>query len=116
MIKKAILTTVLIMLVASSPALSFDGATATQAMTSSGQAVTGACWITGLAVVTNGTNDATITVYDGTSTSGAMIGTYYVPGALYGDRAVWTFPRRVNNGIYVNVSGTGASAVVEYRR
>lgn len=114
--KKAILATVFILLWASCHALAFDGSTATHAMTASGQAVTGPCWITAVQVVTNGSNDATITVYDGTSTSGGMIGTYYVPGALYGDRVVWTFPRRVVNGIYVNVSGTGASAVVEYRR
>lgn len=113
--KRAICVTILVVLLAACHALAFDGAAA-RTMSASGQAVTGACWITGLQVVTNGSNDATITVYDGTSTSGKMIGTYYVPGALYGDRAVWTFPRRADGGIYVTVSGTGASAVIEYRK
>lgn len=108
--------TILLLLAMCSPVAAFEAAIATAPITASGQAVTGACWITGLQVLTNGTNDATITLYDGTGTGGNTIGTYYVPGALYGDRKVWTFPRRAAGGIYVTVTGTGASAVIEYRK
>lgn len=107
---------ILLLLVMCGPVLAFEASTATSAITASGQAVTGTCWITGLQVLTNGTNDATISLYDGTGTGVNIIGTYYVPGALYGDRVVWTFPRRVTGGIYVTVTGTGASAVIEYRK
>lgn len=114
--KKAICASVLMVLLVSCQVWAFDASSGTKELTASGQAVTGGCWITGLQIVTDGTNAATVTLYDGTGTSGKKIGTFWLPGALYGDRYQWTFPRRCESGIYLSLSGTGASAIIEYRK
>ena len=73
------------------------------------------CWITALEVISNGTNDARVILYDNASAaSGEVVWECTVVGAdNYGGR-VWTNPRRCDNGIYADVNGTGASYIVEY--
>lgn len=60
----------------------------------------------------DGTNVATISIYDGTSTGGLLLLTLYVKA---GDRqAIYNPPRsiQVDNGIFASVSGTGANVQV----
>ena len=83
-------------------------------ITSSAQVYTGKCFLSSVLVITDGTNAATVIVYDNTSAAGKKLGEWVVAGATqYGGRN-WTFPVRATNGIYCSISGTGASAIVEY--
>lgn len=70
----------------------------------------------GLVVVTDGTNAATIIVYDNASAaSGTVLAKVLVPGASgYGVVQIPDQGIEAINGIYCSVSGTGAAAVVYY--
>ena len=73
------------------------------------------CWLTSLMAYTNGTDDVTITVYDNaTEAVGDIAGKIIVKGSNNYGGQVWKFPRKCIQGIYANVSGTGASCIVEY--
>lgn len=83
--------------------------------TSDAAVVATSCKITSLGVFTDGTNDAKVVLYDNASAaSGAVIWECTVNGGdHYGGRD-WNFPRLCFNGIYADVTGTGASYIVEY--
>lgn len=73
-------------------------------------------YLTGCLIVTNGTNDADIIVYDNATTaSGTILWQGKVAGASNFGGATWEIPVRYNNGIYVNVTGTGATYIIYYR-
>jgi hypothetical protein len=79
---------------------------------------TGACLLVSLLVITDGTNAATVILYDKASVTGIAatnkLCEFTVPGASqYGGRN-WTFPIRCATGIYADVTGTGATYIVEY--
>jgi len=63
-------------------------------------------------VITNGTDDASLTIYDNTSASGTKLLEITVPAA---DRYAF-FPLWVKaiNGLYADVAGTGAAYIVYY--
>jgi hypothetical protein len=111
--KKAILTALMVAFMAF-PCLAFDGSTASGRLDASAQVVGGVAYLTALTVLTDGTNAATVTLYDSTAASGKIIAKLWVPGAVYSDRMTWVFPVRANVGIYASISGTGANAIVEY--
>ena len=78
----------------------------------------GACLLVSVLVITDGTNPATVLLYDKPSVTDIAAANklceFTVPGAsMYGGRN-WTFPIRCTSGIYADVSGTGASYIVEY--
>ena len=83
--------------------------------TSSAVIKAGRCFLSSVLVITDGTNPATIIIYDNaTEAAGKKLAEFLVAGATgYGGRN-WTFPIRCDNGIYCSISGTGASAIVEY--
>jgi hypothetical protein len=65
-------------------------------------------------VNTDGTNAATVTIYDNTSAAGNILAKFVVPGtSLYGGRN-WIRPVGAKIGLYAQISGTGASCIVEY--
>lgn len=67
----------------------------------------------GVVVLTDGTNDATLTIYDNASAaSGDELFKAIVPAA---DRTlVARLGVRATNGIYADISGTGAAYIVYY--
>ncbi len=72
----------------------------------------------GMQVGTDGVNDPTITVYDGVDNSGNEIvpTTTYDASALGISGFVAAYAKRAYNGIYVEISGTGAVEVtIDYR-
>ena len=74
--------------------------------------------LTSVLVITNGSDAATVILYDKPSDTGIAatnkIWEGTVPGATqYGGRN-WTFPVKCSAGIYCAISGNGASAIVEY--
>ena len=83
-------------------------------ITSSQQILTRSGNLSSILVVTDGTNPATAMLFDNISGSGKKLGEWVVPGtSQYGGRN-WVFPVQFNTGLYITISGTGASAIVEY--
>ena len=76
---------------------------------------TGPCYLTAVVVLTDGSNDAALSIVDSTgSYSGVTAFKIDVNGPdNYGGR-LWNFPLMFNSGVSVNLSGTGASYIVEY--
>jgi|SRR6185437_715653 len=70
----------------------------------------------GLIVLTDGTNAATVIIYDNPSAgSGTVLAKLIVPGAS--SSASLYIPEggiQANAGLYCSISGTGAAAVVHY--
>jgi hypothetical protein len=102
-------------------AVAFEAAMVSGAITSSSQACSGKCYLSGLTVYTDGnstsTHDATVAVYDGTSASGKEITRMKVFGGLFVDKLPpFAYPIFCNDGIYVSISGTDAGAIVEYMK
>jgi len=74
------------------------------------------CYITGVHIITDGTNNAKVVIYDNTAASGTVRWEQTVIGGdNYGGKS-WTFPKKFTHGIYVDVTGTGASYIVEYTK
>ena len=72
------------------------------------------CKLTSVGVITDGTNDAKIVIYDNaTEASGRVIWEMTVIGAGNFGGRYWEPALQVKNGIFVDVSGTGASYVVD---
>lgn len=108
------------MLIAALLALSAPSLFAFQHAVGSGEKIADAvvyskkCYITAVEVITDGSNDAVVVIYDSpTGANGSVIKEITVAGGdNYGGRN-WVFPRKCD-GIYVDVSGTGASYIIEY--
>lgn len=74
----------------------------------------GSCVLWSVVILTDGTNAATVTIYDNTSGSGNKLAEFVVPGAnRYGGRN-WIRPVGAKVGIYAAISGIGAKCFVEY--
>ena len=74
----------------------------------------GECVITAILIITNGAADAKVIIDDSTAAGGTVkYETTVLSGDHYGGR-VWTFPTVFTTGIYVTLSGAGASYIVEY--
>lgn len=96
------------------PGFKFQAAITSGEQTSDQLILTGPGAITAIKVVTDGTNDATLILYDNTSAAGTVVDETKVNGANhYGGRNI-IFPIKVNTGIYANIEGTDASYFVEY--
>ena len=93
-----------------------EGATSSGEKTTSGQIVTGNCYLTAVTVITDGTNDATVTLYDNTAASGRKVAEFVIPGGDRQGGRNWVYPVFCYAGIYAEISGTGASCIVEYTK
>ncbi len=77
---------------------------------------TGKAILAGVHIITNGSADATLILYDNTAASGVVVFKQVVTGA--DDAIPYTLPDggiRCSNGIYADIAGTGAEYVVFYR-
>ena len=96
-------------------AYGFESSISSGEKTSDAQVAIGNGAITAFEVITDGTNDAKIIIYDNTAASGKVLNEMTViGGAHFGGREPM-FPPEFYTGIYVDVSGTGASYIVEYK-
>jgi len=75
----------------------------------------GRCEFLGVLIITDGTNPATVTVQDGLTATGTELFKGVVAGANNFDNFVAGLPIKAKVGIYVTVSGTGASYIAYYR-
>jgi len=94
----------------------FPGSTTSYRQSTSAAISATPAWLTSLTVITNGTDDVTLTLYDsGTTSAGAsIIGYLKVAGASNNGFRDWTFPVRATNGIYAEISGTTPYYIVDY--
>ena len=77
-------------------------------------ALAGPGYLTAVEVITDGTNDAKVILYDhATAASGKVIFEATITGASHYGGRVFVPPVEVYNGVYADVSGTGASYIVE---
>jgi hypothetical protein len=83
-------------------------------LTTSTLVYTGSCVLWRVHVITDGTNAATVTVYDNTSAEGNKLAVFTVPGASHYGGSNWVCPVAAKIGLYAAVSGTGAKCFVEY--
>jgi len=95
----------------------FTAAISTGELAAGSHAVyTGICYLAGLQVLIDGTNDGEIVVYDNTAASGKVIGRHKIEGtalAHYGGRN-FSFPVVAQTGLYAVITGTNAKGIVEY--
>jgi hypothetical protein len=81
--------------------------------TSDGVIVAQGSLLCGVNIITDNTNDATVILYDNAS---AASGTKLFEGGCDGaemSKLVWfERPVRAKNGIYLDIGGTGASAII----
>jgi len=93
-------------------------ATSSGLKTSSAVIYDKSCRLQSVQVNTDGTNAATVIVYDSedTTTSGRLVlAKFIVPGAQGGDfRHFNDIGIYANRGLYCTISGTGAEAIVAY--
>jgi hypothetical protein len=83
--------------------------------TSSGLIINGAGYYHGVKVNTDGTNDATVTVYDNTTASGTVIdaATTYTGSSQSGSSS-YNPPLQYKSGLYLSVATTGTATVTVY--
>ena len=75
--------------------------------------VAGPCALTSVLVITDNTNYAKVVIDDSIDGTGIVKYETRVEGANnYGGRN-WTFPVEFTAGVYVTLSGTGASYIIE---
>lgn len=68
--------------------------------------------LAGVQVITDGTNNATVILYDNTAASGTKV---YEGGAVGADLSkldAFDVPVKCENGLYLDITGTGASCIV----
>lgn len=74
----------------------------------------GPCYLTSLIINTDGVNDATVIVYDAASAAGKIVRRFKINGdENYGGNVI-KYPVKMDNGIYVALSGTGGSFIADY--
>src|SRR5512146_2131617 len=88
-------------------------------VTSSSVITTKPAILLGMQIGTDGANDPTVTVYDGTSSSGSIIlpTTTYDATALGMNGPPMTYPKSAYNGIYVAISigGGSVNVTIDYK-
>jgi hypothetical protein len=95
-----------------------DGATSSGEKSASALILTGRGQISAVMLYTDGTNAATLTLYDNTSGSGTKLYVHKVGVTAdanedWGGR-VFTIPVKCNAGIYATLTGANATYAVEY--
>jgi len=90
-------------------------ATSTGSQNADGQAVALECAVTSIELKSDGTNAATLSVYDGTSTSGVLIASLSIPASTAAPQFVtFNIPVCCTKGVYADVGGTGATYIIQY--
>ena len=84
----------------------------TGVLTTSGLVFTGKNRVNALTVLTDGTNSATVEVYDNTSASGTKRVVGKCVGANLIQHIIFDNPVLFENGLYVSITGTGATTIL----
>lgn len=73
---------------------------------------TGKSLLVGACIGADGTNPATVTIYDNTSATGTILWQTVIPATGRNQTILFPLPIQAKTGLYVAISGTGASAIV----
>lgn len=83
--------------------------------TSGGQTVASGCYLHDVLLISDGTNVATLIVYEGTSTSGVVLAKMSIPATTAAPQVIsFNQPISANTGIFTAVTGTGAGFIIYY--
>ena len=114
---KKLLIVVLFILLSAWPAFSQTAVLSSGLTTSDWAVVTSSCLLYGVERITNAASDASVIVYDSASAASGTIafkGTVSAANNFGG--AMFPNPVEMFNGIYVDVSGTGAAYIIYWRK
>lgn len=76
---------------------------------------TGRGTLNAVTVISDGTNAATVTIYDNAiAASGNVLSVVTISGGMDGQTVAWNLAVRCLNGLYCSVAGTGCQAIVYY--
>jgi len=81
-------------------------------LTADAQAVNGKGTLKAVQVITDGTNDATVILYDNTAASGKKVFEGTCPGGEDSRLFDFSYPPNFKTGLYLDITGTGASCIV----
>jgi len=95
-------------------ALDYRGAKCSGEQTSDQKIYGANCLLTGVLIITDGTNSAKVVVKDSTTATGTVVAEFTVAGSSYFGGGTWEVPVEMHSGIYCDVTGTGASYVVYF--
>lgn len=112
--RKSLLIALCILLLASAAYAMRDYCKSSYTRSSDALIFDGKCYLVSVLVITDGTNDATVSVHDALNAGSNQVFPVTVSGASDFGGRIWMPPLEMRNGIYVNVSGTGAKYIVEY--
>lgn len=91
-------------------------ATSSGEQTSDAAIVAQESFLVGILIITDGTNDATVVLYDDPdSADGTKLWEAVVTGSDNYGGGLFPYPIRASTGIYADLTGTGASVIVYYR-
>ena len=108
---------VLLILLFASPCIAEEYAESSGEKTATAIVYDGECFLTAVEVITDGTNDGKVIVYDALSTDGKVVFEATIIGTVHYGGRVFIPKVHMQTGIYVVLSGTGApSFIVEYTR
>ena len=82
--------------------------------TSSAKIFTGRGVLIGAAVITDGSNPGTLTVYDAETATSTELLKVLVPAAVGSQVILFPNPVRCNTALYAAISGTGAAFILYY--
>ena len=112
---RRLLLSILLVVLMVSMSMASEESAGSGELSSSQLVYTGRGAITQVWIHTDGVNDATVTLYDSLSAAGTKITPSIVcPAGSIQCAGDWPIPRSVSTGIYLSLSGTGATAIVEY--
>ena len=84
--------------------------------TATGVIYNGECFLTAVEVITGGTTDVLLIIYDALSADGKVVFEATVVGASHYGGRLFIPKVRMNTGIYAVMTGSGGSYIVEYTR
>ena len=83
-------------------------------LTATASVATGTCYITSILIITDGTTNGKVIIDDSTDGSGTVKWEQTVLGGNHYGGKDWSYPVEFKKGIYVTLSGDGATFIVEY--
>lgn len=84
-------------------------------LTSDTAVATRTCVLHSVQLIGDGTNQATVTVYDNASAaSGTVLAKIIIDAGLTYDKFTSCYGIEAFNGLFVDVAGTGAEAIIHY--
>lgn len=112
---KRLFVSIMLILLLTTSVLAAPASLSSGLKTADAAIVTTSVLVTGVLIITNGTDNAAIIVYDNASAAtGTVLFKGTVAGAANFGGATWETPVRAKNGIYVDITGTDAAYIIYY--